>query len=176
MDAVQQISLYSTLFYVSMALCILGFVLAIVFYFVFDIRKVYTQITGRGKEKLMERSKKEKSRELQRRDAAPLRSSELYTGGITGGVTPPDASAAASGGQTEPTEETAQTTVLSEDEAATTLLPQSLAEDEGATTMLPQNGSAASESGVTTYLAPQTQLGRFELFEYIVEIHTDELI
>lgn len=166
MDAVQLISLYSILFYVSMALCILGFVLALVFYFVFDIRKVYTQITGRGKEKLIERSKKEKSRELQRRDPVPVRSSELYSGGITGGVTPPAPSAFAEG---------QESSARAEDEAQTTVLPTA-AEDEAATTLLPQSEASPDEAGITTYLAPQSPIGRFEVFEYVVEIHTDELI
>ena len=176
MEAVQLISLYSTLFYASMALCILGFVLALVFFFAFDIRKVYTMITGRGKEKLMQRSSKEKSRDLSKRgSSAPVRSSELYSGGITGGIAPPAQSGQTPTSQTESDETVPMGRGKRRAEAEQTSVLHGASADEAATSVLPQNG-AASDLGVTSFLTPQAPIGTFDVFESVVEIHTDELI
>ena len=55
MDAVELISLYSTLFYVFLGIAALGLALAVFFFFYFDIPTVYAMITGKAREQTIQR-------------------------------------------------------------------------------------------------------------------------
>lgn len=168
MQANQLISLYSTLYYVSMGLCIFGFVLSVLFFFVFDIRKVYTQITGRGKDKLMKRSAKDHSnsdKAQKNRNSAGIKSGDLYTAGISGGVVPPSEDMTApllkaSGGRL-PLEVTAVLPKAAEPKQDQRTMRRSLKPDS-------MNGSGGG--------LHRTKAGRFEIYETVMEIHTDEFI
>lgn len=62
MDSVQQMSLFSTLVKVSAAVAILGFVLAVLFFFLFDIRGIYALRTGKAKRETIERMAEQHSK------------------------------------------------------------------------------------------------------------------
>ena len=55
MNAVEMISLYGNLFYVSLAIAVVGLGLAVFFFFYFDIPTVHALMTGKAKEETIRR-------------------------------------------------------------------------------------------------------------------------
>lgn len=58
MNAAESIRLYSSLFYVCLAVAIAGLLLAVILFFVLDIRSVFSLMTGRAKRKGTQRDVK----------------------------------------------------------------------------------------------------------------------
>lgn len=58
MEATQQISLYSNLFYFSLTIAILGFLMAVFFFFFFDIPTVFALMTGKARKKTVQKIQK----------------------------------------------------------------------------------------------------------------------
>lgn len=61
MDAVEKMNLYSSLVYVFIAIAAIGFALAVLFFFLFDIRDVYALMTGKAKRDAIERMNEQNS-------------------------------------------------------------------------------------------------------------------
>ena len=130
------VELFSTLFYVGLALIIIGIAAAVVMFFVFDIPKVFAQVTGRGGKRTAERLKSEYTTEGKK---------SSYT------IIPEDG--ALDVYDTNYTEET--TAFQSAEEGATTIL-----------------GDGAN----VTKKKSRTSKEKFDVFEEIIEVHTDEII
>lgn len=70
MDTSQEIQFYSVCFYVFLGIAILGFTLAIFFFFFYDIPSIFARMTGWEQKKAIERMEKQK-----------------VSGGLIGGLT-----------------------------------------------------------------------------------------
>ncbi len=173
MDAVQQIELYTNLFYASAVLAGLGLAMAIFFFFYFDIRTVYALMTGKAKEETIRRMAEKNAR------TGNLRSTGMT--GQTGAVTSdrpmiqhPAPSPAAMQqtmplSQAQPEYHTAvldmaapETSVLQEEEQQTMVL--------GAAAP-----AAVSADTVATEMLKPISFG-FRVTESVMLIHTKELI
>ena len=159
MNAVEMISLYGTLFYVSLGVALLGLALAVFFFFYFDIRTVYALMTGKAKADTIRRMNE------QNQKTGNLRNAYIHTGptGRTGKTTAtasavPAEAPEATAGQTAPLapHDSMETTVLQQEDMAETTILQP--EDTAETTVL-------GHSGI-----------RFDLTESTLVIHTDEII
>lgn len=148
MDASQLISLYTTLFYASLALCLLGVLGAVLFFFLFDIPTVFSQLTGWGKERALRRMREQ---DWGSGASGSLTSGSLTSGGLTSGELNSGGAAPPSGGAEEAGSGAPRVTVILD----------------------PQNGPERE----TVPLRPAPRpTGRFEIFEKILEIHTEEFI
>ncbi len=164
MDATAQISLYTTLFYVSVGVTVLGFVLAVFFFFFFDIPAVFAMMTGKAKKETIRRMEEQNAKTGNLRFQYP--SGGLGKSGRTGGKNgktkrieqpqPPSPAPAA----TVP-EPRAETSVLQRPTMETTVL--------------------SGEAGQTMPLNMQPKPQRpspipFQMTENTLVIHTDEMI
>ena len=166
MSAFEQIQLFQTLFYVSLGVAVLGLILAVFFFFFFDIRSVYTL--------LFEKGKADTIRKMAEQNAKTGTLRRYHTGntgntGNTGSTGNPDTlpltkdSASAPQAQTE----AAETVVLQPDAAETSVLA---AASEATTVLQPAVEAAPRKT-------PEVKSGiRFEVTENTILIHTDEFI
>lgn len=165
MSAIELIALYKRLFYVSLGVAILGLVLAVFFFFFFDIRTVYALMTGKAKEKTVRRMAEQNAK------TGNLRNQHIHTGptgktgktGVKREVVPPPKqpegqSAGAANGQTE--QAVSETTVLQPEAAQTTVLQDN--DQVGQTSILEKPETKGSY--------------RFDVTENTLVIHTDEII
>lgn len=190
MNAVEMISLYGNLFYVSLAIAVVGLGLAVFFFFYFDIPTVHALMTGKAKEETIRRMAEQNAK------TGTLKNQYIHTGptgstgktkfaGITGSLTEnvvqqqPQSGMA---GQTAPLAAperyetsvlqtpTQETTVLSDVAAETQVLGYGNAE-EGATAVL---GSAPVYEPQPAQQIPNGF--RFSVTESTLVIHTNEII
>lgn len=181
MDAAAKMQLFETLFYVSTAIMVIGFGLAIFFFFYFDIRSVRALMTGKAKRDVIQRMAEQNARTgslrattgSTRDPSVPVvqHPSRVVTADIQSSA-PVVAAPAAQ----------AETTVLVNNEETTIL---NNAED---TTVLSAHSAPAAEpqpqaeeySGETTILtaapAPAAPAIRFDITESALVIHTNEII
>lgn len=163
------IELFSALFYVGLAIAVIGLVGAVLLFFVGDIPKVFAQITGRGGKAMAEKIRKQYDT-ANSKDTDILRTEEiLYTEEFVA----------------EPEQETEQ---------ATGLLSGGLSDTEG-TSVLSTDPTPAPAPAPSPAPAPEmpesqatevlsrpadetvvTSAGKFEIFESIIWTHTDEII
>lgn len=157
MDAVQLIKLYETLFYVSLALTILGLGLAVFFFFFFDIRTVFAMETGKARNDTIRRMMEQNAK------TGNLRTTYTGNTGRTG------ATGRTSGKRvTHPEPKVEVLSKTASDVEQTTVLQTPAAEE----TMLLQR----EEVQETVMLKKRAPDFRFELTENTVVIHTDEWI
>ena len=156
MDEIAKINLYGTLFSVSMAVCILGALLAVLFFITFQIPKVFTQITGIGKGRYMKNSSRKPTTASLPVERRTVRSSELYSGEVAH-PTPK------TGGTVADSLETAPLSYGTVDTSAVKNPNIS-----GFTTKLNGQGRTAGQQ--------VSAAGRFTITQSIVEYHTNELI
>ena len=132
MDAAGQITLYNTLFYVSLALTILGLGLAVFFFFYFDIRTVRGYLSGSLKRKSIEEMNEKNLNTGDLHPRLPNMSGPVTSGPLTAGgrVVPPKKSAPAAPvaaekmGTTVLSQDTPETAVLVQQEQETVVLTQ----------------------------------------------------
>ena len=183
MEALQQISLFSSLFYVALGVAGIGLLLTVFLYFYFDIPTVYALLSGKAKKKSIERmmavsekgesirAKSSTSRKL-KEEAAKLvvtTPSEQLARQNNTGETKTEANTTviseplpknADAPQSEPVLPQAQeTTVLTEEQTVDDMF------DPGGKTMLLTDRRDTSNTGLN-----------FELIEQIILIHTEEII
>lgn len=165
MAAMERISLFGTLFYVSLGLAVLGLGLAVFFFFFFDIPSVFALMTGRAKQQTIQRMAEQNAK------TGNLRSSITGRTGSSGKlgkrnvvITPP--SQVATADIHPPVVETAPISAAAPE---TSLLQQ---EEAGATTVLPRTEETAGE----TALLQQTPGFRFDVTESTLVIHTTEIV
>lgn len=184
MNAVEQISLFNTLFYVSMGLAIAGLALAVFFFFYFDIPRVYAMMTGKAK--------RDTIRKMEEQNAMTGRLRANYTGytGETG-----DPARTGKLGRTGRTGKTGQVRnveiqhpapvpVQSYQEAAApeTAVLQAYApetevlyENAGETAIL-GGAPVQQDAGETAVLKHDLDGFRFQVTETTLVIHTNEII
>ena len=164
MDAVAQISLYSTLFYVFLALTAIGLILAVFFFFFFDIPTVYAMITGKAKEKTLKRmqEKNAKTGTLRTRNTRRTSASgQLNTGEL--GNTGRTAAQVAD--------------ILEHAAAPETAVLQPAAAETSVLSSAAVPVYANDEMGQTAALKPKAAVNfRFDVTQHVVLIHTDEII
>lgn len=166
MDAVELIQLYETLFYVSVALTVLGFGFAVFFFFFFRIPDVRALMTGKARANTVRQIEEQNAKTGTLRAPAPPTSGDLArTGRIGRGgrpiIEPPPQ-------PQQPVQEmqySEETAVLQQDVAETSVLAT------GATVVL--NRDSIEE---TTVLCRVPEGFRFEVTEATIVIHTDEII
>lgn len=164
MDAVELIELYSTLFYVFLGIAALGLVLAVFFFFYFDIPTIRAMMTGKAKRNTIRQMEEQNAKTGNLRFQYPG-----HTGDITGRT-----NRTGKLGRTERTGRTSAPPVSQPAPVAAQPEPQE-------TAIL---GSAAYQSQYrqeeepeqTVMLRQNTSGFRFEVTESIVLIHTDEII
>ena len=184
MNAAEQISLFNTLFYVSMSLTIVGLALAVFFFFYFDIPRVHAMMTGKAK--------RDTIRKMEEQNAMTGKLRMNYTGytGETG-----DPARTGKLGRTGRTGRTGeiqesriqnpapapqqhdQETVTPETAVLQTNAPETevLYENAGETAIL---GAAPvqEEAGETAVLNHDLGGFRFQITETTLVIHTNEII
>lgn len=167
MDAVELIQLYETLFYVCAALTVLGFGLAIFFFFFFRIPDVRALMTGKARADTVRRIEEQNAKTGTLRTPVPGTSGEIGRSekiGRTGRTiienpAPPQSVAA------QPVQYNDETAVLQSNAAETSVL----ASDE---TVVLHNSDTAETS--LLHRAPADI--RFDITEATIVIHTDEMI
>lgn len=173
MAAMERISLFGTLFYVSLGLAVLGLGLAVFFFFFFDIPSVFALMTGRAKQQTIQRMAEQNARTGNLRssitgrpgNSGKLGRSEKLSGGRSAVVTPPSQVMTADM-QPPPMSRTEQVGAATMETAA---MRQEAA---GATTVLPRMEETAGE----TALLQHTPGFRFDVTESTLVIHTTEII
>ena len=185
MNAAEKIALFDNLFFVFMGLAIVGMIFAVFFFFLYDIPKVFSLITGRNKKHAMEqmqdrsksgkslRAKGDTSTQLKRSAAAVAESGELTATNLAPGAEQPTTVLDATD-ETVLLDNTAETSVLAGRETGaarqkpeTTVLNASMrtapTDDPGATAILAKRENNQDLSGLN-----------FSVTEEILYIHTDE--
>lgn len=165
MNEIQLISLYSTLFYVSMAVAIVGLGLAVFFFWFFDIPTVYALMTGKAKENTIRRMAEQNAK------TGTLRNQHIHTGPT--GRTGKTKSSAELVQQPQPAVE--QTVPAAEPEIDETSVLQNSVE----TVVLNQSGADAGETALLSAAPapdPVPAGFRFCVTESTIVIHTDEMI
>lgn len=163
MDPVKMISLYETLFFVSMGIAILGLALAVFFFIRFDIRTVYLLMTGKAKDETIRRMTEQNAKTGNLRYSAYGKSGSL--GGakaVSGPLSQEFSGEIKESPQVSAPEPVSETTVLGGDAAETSVL---VPEDAGATAVLTRE---AAEPAVPNF--------RFEVTESTVSVNTNEKI
>lgn len=150
MSAVELISLYRTLFFVSLGIALLGLVLAVFFFFFFDIRTVYAMMTGRAKEQTVRRMAEQNAK------TGNLRKQHIHTGPT---------------GETGQTKGSAKVEVLIQPEAPAASETVVLQPDTAGETVVLEN-STADETAVLSAHSGFC----FDLTETTLVIHTNEII
>lgn len=172
MTAEVQIELFTALFYVCLAIAIIGLGLAVLFFFIFDIPSVYALITGKAKRQTVERMAVQNSK-TGRLQQAPTSGNIRSTGPVVQNPAPATAYE-----QTAQLDTAADTSILSEQAAETSVLSS----QAGETSVL------SAQAGETSVLSRNNQSGaaerkvnaasgiRFEITEDTLVIHTAEII
>lgn len=181
MDATAQISLYTTLFYVSLGIAVLGLALAVFFFFYFDIPAVFAMMTGKARKETIRRMEEKNAETGSLRFEYPS-SGSLGKSGRTGGKTGRTGETGRTGpvqtGSAVPTEHSAQipaqleraeTSVLRQAATETTILR----EEAGQTVIL---GTARQTQPEPPRPEPPKPVIPFRMTETTVVIHTDEII
>ena len=171
MGAVELISLYDTLFKVSLFIALLGFGLAIFFFFYFDIRTVYELMTGKAKQDTVRRMAEQNAK------TGNLRNQFAFTGPMTKGKTGKTGRRGMTDTLTQEIHHTiqqpaeAETTYLSDEpQMNTTVLAN---DDQMNTTVLAEENF---QSAMTQTLSAPVGQFRFMMTENTLVIHTDEII
>lgn len=205
MEALQNISLFQNLIYVSYALMALGLGLAIFFFFYFKIPDVFMMMTGRAKKETVQRIAEENFKTGKLRmgpvTGPTKRSGNLKSGGLkchtgsiaavhissdTGPVTEPQADnttiLAEQTPETDVLSQGSETTVLSEQIQETSVLSHGGFETAPLNHSVPGNEVLTAEEelpasyGETSILSQTAPQIRFEITENTLVIHTDEKV
>ena len=165
MNAAQQISLFGGLFYVCLAIAIIGLGLAVFFFFFFDIRSVRALMTGKAKRQTIERMTEQNSK-TGRLAYTPV-SGNIKSENLAspGNVAEANMETEALGGNME-------TAVLSNAFDETALLNQ-----PDVCPVAPSQRSM--DAGMTTPLSSANRVSpdiRFDVTERTLVIHTHEII
>ena len=181
------ISLFNTLFYVFMGITALGLILSVLFFFYFDIPMVFSMMTGRAKEKTIQRMQEKNAKTGNIRYQYPNHTGDIKTGrtGRTGRT-----------GQSKRLEEserrikTEELSGLEEaaakaqvahilaqaEEPETAVLETLASETEVLNVAVPQY-SNGDELGQTEMLQPKVALNfRFDVTQAVMLTHTEERI
>ena len=186
MSAAQQMDLFQTLMYVSMAIAVVGLGLAVFFFFYFDIRSVHALMSGKAKRDTIERMAEQHSKTGHLR----MDSGSLHSGGLTSGnLKPYTGSLIQNPSQVttadirptdelpEQPEEREETVVLNEAEQTTVLNAAPLTEEDdvfaGETRIL--SAPARPEPEVKPACVPDPAF-RFDITESTLVIHTNEIL
>lgn len=86
MNAVQQISLYSTLFYVFLGIAILGLAVAVFLFFYFDIPSVYALMTGKARRETISKMEEQHAKTGNLRFQYPGHTGEITRSGNSGKI------------------------------------------------------------------------------------------
>ena len=167
MDAVELIQLYETLFYVSAALTVLGFGLAIFFFFFFRIPDVRALMTGKARADTVRRIEEQNAKTGTLRVPVPGTSGEIGRSGRIGRtgrmiVEPP----------VQPQQNVEQSVQYSEETAL-------LQNDAADTSVLTTDATVVlhrDSPEETTVLRRVPEGFRFDITEATLVIHTDEII
>ena len=163
MDAVGWMRLFGNLTYVAIAIAAVGLIMAVIFFFVFNIRDVYALRTGKAKRVAIERMSA-RNEQTGRLRATTGSGSLKTTASIPSAVTDeqkPDASATAD-----------STTLLNGSSSETTVLGTS----DNETTVLTNQAPAPAAAQTVTQPVPKPSSIRFDISDDTVVIHTDEMI
>lgn len=188
MDATAAIELYRTLFYVSMAVAIMGLLAAVALFFLLDIPTVFALMTGRAKRKNVERIAQEsKAGQIHNHKKKSASHILTQTDSISG-----DLSVNLSGTLEQSEELLPDTSLLKEEESETTLLsgkqtvtsapnePEKKQEPEKPERQHETMTLQEMEAGATAQLKKtpnrSVQIGKFEITEFTVIIHTEEIV
>ena len=186
MSAVESITLFNGLFYVFLGIAALGLLLAVFFFFYFDIPTLRAVMTGKAKEESIRKIEEQNKKTGNLRFQYPVSSGDMKRHGHTGKM---DKSGklgrSAKLSQPEPqpvqtyaappAEERLETGVLSQQTPETAVLNYDAPET---TALGVQNPPVqeADDAGQTAPLRPVAPDFRFEITQNIIVIHTDELI
>ncbi len=166
MDAVRLMQIFGTLTYVAIAIAAVGLILAVIFFFAFDIRDVYALRTGKAKREAIERMSARNEQTGHLRPATTsgsLTASTPTTNALTSPPPTDDNMKAADG-----------TTLLNTSSAETTVLDISGNE----TTVLAHAAAPAAQKApvAPAQPTPKPSTIRFDISDSTVVIHTDEMI
>lgn len=165
MDAIEKISLYGTMFYVFMGIAILGFVLAVFFFFYFDIPTVYAMMTGKAKRETVRRMEEENAKTGKLRNYGNTgKTGKARKAEAVNPATREHASSAAG------VEERPETSVLSSQTMETAVLHPDTQETEILSTQY------IPSADKTEILRMPAQDFLFQTTETTLVIHTDEMI
>lgn len=179
MDAVEQIELYSTLFYVFLGIAVLGLALAVFFFFYFDIPAVRAMMTGKARQETIRRMEEKNAKTGNLRFQYPGNTGDISRSGNTGRI-----GRSGNTGRIGRTGRTGQTGTMraarpnpapAQSEPETAILQSTVAETAvlgGAAAQQQQDG----ELGQTAMLNRSNSGFRFEITQSTVVIHTDEII
>lgn len=201
MDSIEKISLFKTLFYISLITAIVFLVLSIVLFFVFKIPQIYMMRTGRAQKKSIEKMKKINS-ETGRLESvsnngkkgmsqifgsssqldATAKTALLMDYNVAGTVKQID-QAPAVNNETEILNNNNDTSQIQQSFSPipeNTLNQQNGSDEKiGETTVLSEIADSSSEMAnikASQDTEPDTSFGPFEIIKQIIEIHTDETI
>lgn len=162
MDAVEKMSLSGNLVYVFAAVAAVGLIMAVLFFFLFDIRNVHALMTGKAKRDAIERMAEQNSRTGRLRESSGnIREKSVPVVQHPSKEVTADIQPVAQAGMGE-------TVALRRDE--TTVLSGA-----GETTVL--GGDVAGETAVLTRPGAQPEPAiRFDVTESTLVIHTNEII
>lgn len=169
MDAVELIELYSTLFYVFLGIAAFGLVLAVFFFFYFDIPAVRAMMTGKAKQETIRRMEEKNAMTGSLRFQYPGNSGDVSRGGNnrrsgrTGRTSQPGAPQV-SQSNPSPAHSEPETSILQDTVNETVVL--------GGANAQPSD----RQSGHTAILNRSDSSFRFEITQSTVVIHTDEII
>lgn len=180
MDAAAKMELFQNLFYVSTAVMVIGFGLAIFFFFFFDIRNVRALMTGKAKREVIQRMTEQNARTgslrgpvtgSTRDPSVPVvqHPSQVVTADIQ-----PQARVAVPAYQAETTVlvNNEETTILTNNEETTVLGGRSQAPAAPA----PEAEPGVGETTILSAPAPAAPAVRFDITESTIVIHTNEII
>ena len=175
MDALENISLYQNLIYISIAIAVIGLGLSIFFFFYFDIPSVYRLKTGRGKKEKVQKISEENFNTSKIRFNGQSGSTKK---GHTGSTAPV---------QTQPMPQADETALLGGQAGETSVLGSAVGEtsvlqtDAGETSVLTQPELATTEvlhkqdRPVVDPAAAAAAI-HFQVVEQTMLIHTDEQV
>ena len=173
MSAVEQISLYNTLFYVFAGIAALGLSLSVFFFIYFDIPAVYAMITGKAKRDTIRKMEEANAATGKVRRPYPTHTGDMKRSGRLGNSGKTHSGKVANVHReripaTEPPQ-TAETGVLHRAASETEVLHEEL----GATAPLKRPAEQMQPQVAPAQNTPQI---RFQITENTMVIHTDELI
>ena len=183
MSAVEQISLYNTLFYVFAGIAALGLSLSVFFFIYFDIPAVYAMITGKAKRDTIRKMEEANAATGKVRRPYPTHTGDMKRSGRLGNSGKTHSGKVANVHReripaTEPPQ-TAETGVLHRAASETEVLHRAASETEvlheelGATAPLKRPAEQMQPQVAPAQNTPQI---RFQITENTMVIHTDELI
>lgn len=188
MDAAAAIELYRTLFYVCMAVAIMGLLAAVALFFLLDIPTVFALMTGRARRKTVEQIAQEsKAGQIHNHKKKSASHILAQTDAVS-----EDLSVNLSGTLEQSEELLPDTALLKEEESETTLLsekpaatserngPEKKQKSEKPERQQETMSLQEMESGATEQLKKTpnrvVQIGKFEITESTVIIHTEEIV